>query len=152
MFDPQYLHHKTCAHCQQPFTTRFRRKRYCSDLCWFRAHPSKAPRWPRWTHAEIKVLRDLAGQVSVRVIAERIGRTCEAVKARAHMLKLDLRLYGERHPRAKYSDDLVERARVLYDEGMGPRAIAKQLNIPHSSVSDFVRYRRRLGPLVERYV
>jgi len=152
MLDSQYLHHKTCALCQQPFTTRYRHQRYCSGACWFRAHPSKPPRWPRWTDEETRLLRELAGQVPARVIAERIGRTHPVVKARAHLLKIDLRLFGERCPWAKHSDAVVEQARTLHDEGMGPEAIARHLNIPRSSVRNFIYYQSRLGPPVERYV
>lgn len=85
----RFFYERTCAYgaCQRPFTTRSCHKRYCSDRCWFNARPRKPYRHPRWTHEEIRLLRELAGQVSSRVIAEHLGRRSRAtVIAKARQL------------------------------------------------------------------
>jgi hypothetical protein len=141
----------TCRYCQQTFKTRFGLKRYCSDLCYNQAHPRK-PRIDLWTHQEDRTLRQLAGEVAPHIIAERLGRrSTAAVKTRARYLKINLVLYGERHPDAKYSDAQVEQVRTLYDEGLKARAIASRLGIPLSTVEKYVYYQDRLGPPIERY-
>lgn len=151
----RFFYDRTCAYgaCQQPFTTRNCLKRYCTARCWFLSRPRKPYRHPRWTHEEIRLLRQLAGQVPARVIAERLGRPSkETVIAKACQLGISLRLYGERNPTAKYPDRLVEQARDLHDAGLTPTVIAQRLGVPRGTVCDFVYYRSRLGPLVERYV
>lgn len=151
--DP-FFYQKACANpeCQQPFRTRNKRKRYCSDRCFFRAQAARQrpPRYPRWTAQEIRLLRELAGQFGVAEIARRLGRTPAAVKARARILKISLLLHGEKHPAAKYSDYQVELARRMYDEGLRPRAISRVLDVPESTIGSFVRYQHRLGPCPER--
>jgi DNA-directed RNA polymerase specialized sigma24 family protein len=97
------------------------------------------------------MLRSLAGQISLAEIAERLGRTKEAVRSRARTLKISLICYGERHPGAKYSDQMVEFARRMYEEGLKPRAIARVLDMPVGSVKDYVYYRGRLGHVPERW-
>lgn len=141
----------TCRYCGHSFKTRFGRKRYCSDLCYTQAHPRKAPRYPRWTHQEIRMLRQLAGEVSPHIIAERLGRTYAAVKTRGRMLNISLICYGERSHSAKHSDALVEQARTLYDKGLRPTEIALQLGIPRRSIQHYVYYTKRLGPPIEYY-
>jgi hypothetical protein len=149
MYDPvTHFHSITCRYCHETFRTRFGRKRYCTDQCYIKAHP---PKYHRWTHQETRLLRELAGKVSVTEIAERLGRTINATKYKAHQLKVNLILYGERHPGTKQSDALVEQARILYDEGLMPKAIALRLGIPYSTAKYFVEYRVRLGPPIEYY-
>lgn len=151
--DP-FFYERRCAYteCQQPFRTRSCHKRYCSDECWFRSRAAKRrpPRYPRWTQQEIAQLRELAGQISPAEIAQQLGRTPAAVKARARNLRINLIVHGERHPRAKYSDLMVELARRMHDEGLKPRAISRVLDIPEGSVKSYVYYKARLGPCVER--
>ena len=80
-----------CRYCGKSFRTKERFKRYCTDQCNIKAHPRRLPRYPRWTHQEIRLLRQLAGEVAPHIIAERLGRrSTEAVKTRAHMLKINL--------------------------------------------------------------
>ncbi|HEU5102314.1 MAG TPA: hypothetical protein VFU22_25000 [Roseiflexaceae bacterium] len=151
-FDPvSRFHVIVCRYCGQEFKRRSGRWGYCSDQCYIKAHPRKAPRYPRWSHQEIRTLRSLAGEVSPDVIAERLGRTRIAVVARARMLSISLALYGERHPAAKYSDAIVEQARALYDLGLTPKTIAERLGVPRHAVKEFVYYKSRLGPCPKRY-
>ena len=149
-----FFYERVCTFegCQQPFRTRSCRRRYCSDVCWFRAKAARrrAPRYPRWTPQEIALLKQLAGQVSPAEIASRLGRTPAAVKARAKHLRVCLIVRGEKHPNAKYSDYQVELARRMYDEGLRPRAISRVLDVPEGAIGSFVYYKARLGPCPER--
>lgn len=47
------------------------------------------------------------------------------------------------HHRAKYSDDTVEAARSMYDDGTGPTDIATALGVPIDTVNDWIYYRTR---------
>jgi hypothetical protein len=151
VYDPvSRFHVIECRYCGQVFKTRFGRRRYCTDQCNIRAHPCR-PRTDLWTYQEVKVLRQLAGKVPPKEIAARVGRTHRATREKARRLGVALQLYGEIHHVAKYSDALVEEARTMYDEGLGPTAIAKQLGIPLGAVQTFIYYKWRLGPPIEYY-
>lgn len=150
-----FFYERVCAFegCQQPFRTRSCHKRYCSDVCWFQAKAARrrAPRYPRWTPAEIAQLRQLAGQISPAEIAQRLNRTPAAVQARARYLRISLLKHGERHHCAKYSDYLVELSRRMHAEGLKPNAIARVLDVPVGAIKSYVYYRTRLGPCPERW-
>jgi hypothetical protein len=150
-YNPEWLKERVCRYCGQTFKTACTRRHYCDDRCWMAAHPSKPYKYPRWTHEEIKVLRELAGKALVCVIAERTGRTCKAVKHKAKVLHISLMCYGEYHPHTKHGDAVVEQARTLYDEGKGPKDIARQLGIPYGTAQNYVYYENRLGPPAEYY-
>lgn len=149
----EWLKERTCRYCGRTFKTAFGRQRYCSDECWFRmkAARRKPPKFPPWSHEEIKMLRELAGTMPARMIAERIGRNFAATRVKARQLRIGLTCYGEHCSWAKYSNALVEEARSLHDEGIGATEIAKRLGVPLSSIEDYIYYRRRLGPLIEYY-
>jgi len=57
---------------------------------------------------------------------------------------------GERHHRARYSDETVERARDLHDEGYGYQTIARALGAPWNTVRDWCAYRTRTGTVTAR--
>lgn len=50
---------------------------------------------------------------------------------------------GEHHSRAKHSDELVETMRVMHEEGLGYRRIARLLGVNLWTVRDIVAFRRR---------
>jgi len=52
---------------------------------------------------------------------------------------------GRRFSRRKHSDEQVERARQLYDDGVMPKQIAEVLNIPYNTVQGYVYYTDRTG-------
>jgi len=52
---------------------------------------------------------------------------------------------GNTHHRARYSDETVERARQLADDGHGPRVIAQIIGVPRHTVVDWIYYRTRTG-------
>ena len=54
-----------------------------------------------------------------------------------------MRQRGEKHHRSKYSADLVEKARVMSDEGAGFKRIARAMGLPAGTVRDWVEYRTR---------
>src|SRR4051812_14145180 len=80
----------TCVFCGQPFRSHTTRRHYCSDLCFNQAHPQRGPRTNLWTHREQRLLRELAGELPVTKIAERLGRTRAAVQRRAQKMGLGL--------------------------------------------------------------
>lgn len=60
--------------------------------------------------------------------------------------------YGTNHHRARYSDDVVEQARVMSDEGKRPSEIASELGVNFRTVIDWVEYRTRTGSVSYRTV
>jgi hypothetical protein len=46
---------------------------------------------------------------------------------------------GEWHGRAKYSAEIVERARVLHESGHGYKSVGATLGVPWRTVADWVR-------------
>jgi orotate phosphoribosyltransferase-like protein len=53
------------------------------------------------------------------------------------------RRLGERHHRARHSNDVVERARTLKDGGLGYKRIGRQLGISEWTVRDWCAFRTR---------
>ncbi|MBK5943338.1 hypothetical protein CCR79_05575 [Halorhodospira halophila] len=51
--------------------------------------------------------------------------------------------HGERHPRARATDETVERARYLHDQGLSTVEIARRLGYHYFTVCDWIRYRTR---------
>ena len=50
---------------------------------------------------------------------------------------------GEAHPKARFDDATVERARQMLDEGKRVFEIAREIGAPYSTVRDWVHYRFR---------
>lgn len=50
---------------------------------------------------------------------------------------------GEKHPKAKHPDGVVEAALALYDAGMGYKLIAQVFEVPVRTVRDWVSGRTR---------
>lgn len=48
-----------------------------------------------------------------------------------------------KHHRAKAEPEVVELARKLHEEGMGPKAISEKLGVPKFTVYDWVYYKTR---------
>lgn len=153
MYDPvNRWHIIDCRYCGQSFRTHCGLRRYCTDQCYIHAHPYRPPRYPLWSHQEVRILRALAGEMPAKEIAARLGRTVEAVKTKAYKLRISLILYGEHCPWSKYSDALVEEIRTLYDEGVMPNIIVRNFGISRYTINGFIYYRDRLGPPIERYL
>lgn len=53
--------------------------------------------------------------------------------------------FGEGNWLSRHSDEDVELARTLYEEGIGPSEIARKLEVPLSTVESWVSYRMRTG-------
>lgn len=47
-------------------------------------------------------------------------------------------LVGESHGKARHCDDVVTRARKMYEAGVGYRCIGKTLGVPRSTVQSWV--------------
>lgn len=97
----------------------------------------------RWTRADKRTLRRLAPTHTAEQIAAVVGRTVNAVRQQAHLLGIQLQKFGDQNHSTKYSDALVERIRQMHDDGMAPKAIARETGVPLGSVKSFVYYRLR---------
>lgn len=102
-----------------------------------------ATRGKAWTYQEIKTLKKSAGKLPVEDIAKLLGRTRQSVQIKAGKLGLSLRLYGQLHHSAKFSDSAVEYARRLYDKGWKVEAIAQKYQWPLGVVKTWCYFQRR---------
>lgn len=98
----------------------------------------------RWVRAEIMIIRQCAGTMTVGNIGLLIGRTDAAVRAKARELHIRLYLQGEHHQSVKYRQADVELARRLHCEGVSRRDIAEKLEMPLSAVNQYVYLERRV--------
>ncbi len=101
--------------------------------------------WKAWTVEEDRVIKEQAETLTSYQLAERLGRSSDSIKHRARRLGVSLRKYGDKVAWAKYSNELVERARDLHEGGMMPLEISRRLGIPYWNVCDFVYFKRGLG-------
>ncbi|MGQ3662627.1 DNA-binding protein [Citrobacter braakii] len=98
----------------------------------------------RWVRAEIMIIRQCAGNMTVENIGHLIGRTGAAVRAKARELGVKLYLKGDHHQSIRYRQRDVELARELHCEGVSRREIAEKLEMPISAVNQFVYLERRV--------
>lgn len=68
----------------------------------------------KWVRAEIMIIRQCAGTMTVENIGRLIGRTDAAVRAKARELHIKLYLKGDHHQSAKYRQADVALARELH--------------------------------------
>lgn len=99
----------------------------------------------QWVRAEIMIIRQCAGTMTVENIGRLIGRTNAAVRAKSRELHIKLYLKGDHHQSAKYLQADVALARELHCEGVSRREIAEKLEIPISAVNQFVYFDRRVS-------
>lgn len=99
-----------------------------------------------WTSRDVAILRAMAPRCSSFEIAAELGRTSDAVKHAARRHGIELRKCGEAVPNARYSDDLIEKARQLHDQGYGPRWISRRLQINEWTLRSALYYRQRQRP------
>lgn len=97
----------------------------------------------QWTPAEVRSLERLAPTHTAAEIADRLGRTANAVHQQAYLRKIRLQKSGDRDYRTKYSDALVEQCRALHDAGVQPKEISERTGVPLASVKAFVYYLQR---------
>ena len=104
----------------------------------------------RWTDADDRKLRQLAGTTSAAAIGQVLGRGESAIYKRAQRIGVSLLRVGERRAGAKYSDELIERVRDLHDSGVGPTEISRRLGMNFHTVSSVVQFKHRLPHVVEK--
>lgn len=95
-----------------------------------------------WTEDEIKTLKDNYRDKTSYELAEILNRTYDSIKHKARKLNISLRKKGEKCSWSKYSDEIVELARKMHDDGCKPSHISELLKIPYSNICDFVYYKR----------
>ncbi|CZX95340.1 DNA-binding protein [Enterobacter kobei] len=99
----------------------------------------------KWVRAEIMIIRQCAGTMTVESIGRLIGRTGAAVRAKARELHIKLYLRGDHHQSAKYRQADIELARGLHCEGVSRRDISEKLEMPISAVNQYVYFERRVA-------
>lgn len=99
----------------------------------------------KWVRAEIMIIRQCAGTMTVENIGRLIGRTGPAVRAKARELHIRLYLRGDHHQSVRYRQRDVELARELHREGVTRRGIAEKLEMPVSAVNQYVYFERRVS-------
>lgn len=70
--------------------------------------------WRGWGRAEIMILRQCAGTMTVESIGKLIGRTGDAVRTKARELGISMILKGDFHPSAKYRQSDIELISVVF--------------------------------------
>lgn len=108
------------------------------DISLATTHPNK-----RWSHEEVKYLRENHKRLTIRQMAKHLGRSYYSTNQKCGALGLDCRLYGDKNHMTIYSSDDVELCRQLHDEGLSRREIADKMDIPYQRVCDFVDYAYR---------
>lgn len=98
----------------------------------------------RWCRAEIMIIRQCAGTMTVENIGRLIGRTGAAVRTKAREKGIRLYLRGDHHQSARYRQRDIELARELHQKGVNRRDIARKLDMPMSAVNQFVYFERRV--------
>ena len=91
----------------------------------------------------------MAGLRSKKEISESLGRSESSVKNQALKLNVKLRIHGERHHSAKYSNNTVEAARRMSECGMTVKNISKHLQIDFSTVQKWVLFLSRIDDPVK---
>ncbi|EGB2526620.1 DNA-binding protein [Salmonella enterica] len=98
----------------------------------------------KWVRAEIMIIRQCAGTMTVENIGRLIGRTGAAVRTKAREQGISLYLRGDHHQSAKYRQSDIEMARQLHREGITRRDIAEKLEMPLSAINQYVYFERRV--------
>ncbi|HDD9007567.1 TPA: DNA-binding protein [Escherichia coli] len=101
--------------------------------------------WKRWCRAEIMMLRQCAGTMTVDSIGSLIGRSEAAVRTKAREMGISLILRGDFHQSAKYPQSDIELARQLHQRGVSRREIARKFGMPLRTVNDYVYFDRRVS-------
>lgn len=92
---------------------------------------------------EDRILYKYAGVKSAKEIGVLIGRNTQSVRERASRLNISLKRIGDNNPKTKHSDQDVELARCLSDEGLKPKVIAEKMEIKEDYLRKILSYSRR---------
>lgn len=97
-----------------------------------------------WVRAEIMIMRQCAGRMTVAAIGQLFGRTGAAVRTKARELHISMRLCGDHHQSARYRQTDIELARELHCAGLRVQDIAEKLELPYGAVKQYVYFERRV--------
>lgn len=100
--------------------------------------------WKKWRWAEIMILRQCAGTMTVESIGSLIGRSGAAVRTKARELGICMMLRGDYHQSAKCSQRDIELARQLHQRGVSRREIAEKFGMKLGAVNNYVYFDRRV--------
>lgn len=98
----------------------------------------------KWVRAEIMIIRQCAGTMTVENIGRLIGRTGAAVRTKAREQGIKLYLRGDYHQSSQYRQSDIELARLLHREGVSRRDIAEKLEMPIGAINQYVYFERRV--------
>ena len=102
-------------------------------------------KYKRWVRAEVVIIKQCAGSMTVERIGQLIGRTGAAVRTKARELKICMYLRGNYHQSVKYLQEDIELARELHQSGINRQDIAEKLEMPNGAVNQFVYFERRIS-------
>ena len=103
----------------------------------------------RYTSNDYKIVKSLAGKKPVDEIGKIIGVSGKCIYEKYRKMGISFTLFNEYHPQCKYSSKDVELIRQLHDEGISVCEIARKFEIPHQTVSDYIRFASRIKYDVE---
>jgi len=103
-----------------------------------------------WTPAEdAEMDKMLERGFTAPEIAEAMGRTVASVRNRAKSIGLSLRQTGEKHHRAKYTDEDVRLSVALLLEGLPASLVAEKMEIPVGLIRSWGKGKYRSDALLQ---
>ena len=96
-----------------------------------------------WTQDEERYLKRNAGVISGVEMAKQLGLHETQVRRKAVMLGISLRVRGDNHHSATFSNHDIELCRMLADEGVKPCVIAEKMEISSGYLSDVLKHKAR---------
>lgn len=88
------------------------------------------PRHYQYSPDDIKRIKELAGKVPARLIAEELGKSRYSILRKIRKLGLDSRVVGEHHWNARLPNLSAAMVGVLADAGFAAKEIQQVLNTP----------------------
>lgn len=97
----------------------------------------------RWSYEEEKYLRENHQRLTIRQMAQHLGRSYDSTACKCYAMNLDCRLYANKNHHTVYSFEDVELCRDLFDEGLTIRQISEKMEVPYQRVCEWVNMRSR---------
>ncbi len=96
-----------------------------------------------WTPSDLTKLRKLSKTHTMQQVADIIGCDKTNVIGKAKREGISFRKYGERHHSATTSNEDVELARLLREEGLSAKEVSEKLGISVGVIRNLTQYTYR---------